>query len=333
MAPTKGTKKEIMPTKNQVLASKNATPIRKPAHRDPARPSPTVAAPSSHVPQSTDSRAAAAQCPYQRPTLSLRSFEIGKMLGKGSFGRVFLARHRDSGFICALKVLKKSKIRKGAETHVSEEIEIHCNVRHSGLIGFYGWFHDEENIVLILEYASGGDLFNIFEREVLFEEPQAAKYIAQVATALLYLHRKNIMHRDLKIENILVGPYGELKLADFGFSTHCPENSRTTVCGTLDYMAPEMIHSPGEAYDNTVDLWSLGVMAYEMIMGTPPFYDDSAAAVRERIVQRDMRPFEDWISAEAKSFIYSLLVANPPCRLPLEKVLTHPWIVKNSKLW
>ncbi|KAI1290516.1 serine/threonine-protein kinase [Xylaria venustula] len=333
MAPIEREKKEAMSIKNTFLAPKNDTPLTKTAHRDPVRPSLTVAAPSSNVPQSTDSRTAAVQWPSQAPALSLRSFDIGKKLGEGSFGRVFLARHRDSGYICALKMIEKSKIREGSERHIKEEIEIHSNVRHPGLIGFYGWFHDDENIVIVLEYASGGDFFTIFEREVVFKEPQAAKYIAQVATALLYLHRKNIMHRDLKVENILVGAYGELKLADFGFSTHCPENSRTTVCGTLDYMAPEMIHSPGEAYDNTVDLWSLGVLTYELIMGVPPFWDDSTAAVRERIVHRDMRPFEDDISTEARSFICSLLVGNPPCRLPLERVLTHPWIVKNSELW
>ncbi|KAF2969207.1 hypothetical protein GQX73_g4325 [Xylaria multiplex] len=246
-----------------------------------------------------------------RPThkeLHLGMFEIGKPLGKGKFGRVYLAKHRESGYICALKMLKKEEIRREkAELHVRREIEVHSNLRHPGILGFYGWFHDSHRIFIILEYAAGGELYRILQREGSFSEQRAAQYIAQVASSLIYLHSKNIMHRDMKPENILVGLYGELKLADFGYSVHAPGDRRDTLCGTLDYLPPEMIASRQTSYTRAVDIWTLGVLAYEFLTGEAPFEGDVPTTQR-RIVKGAMKPLPRRLSSEAKDFVHSVSI-------------------------
>jgi aurora kinase len=128
-------------------------------------------------------------------------------------------------------------------------------------------FHDSKRVFLILEFAGKGELYKHLRRENRFPEWKAAQYIAQMAAALKYLHKKHVMHRDIKPENILVGIHGEIKISDFGWSVHAPNNRRNTMCGTLDYLPPEMI-KPGSQdnyYSEKVDLWSLGVLTYEFL--------------------------------------------------------------------
>ncbi|KMQ81626.1 serine threonine-protein kinase eg2, partial [Lasius niger] len=147
----------------------------------------------------------------------LGMFEIGRPLGKGKFGRVYLARERTSGFICALKVLHKSELQVGGvERQVRREIEIQSNLRHPNILQLFGHFHDSKRVFLILEFAGKGELYKHLRRENRFPEWKAAQYIAQMASALRYLHRKHVIHRDIKPENILVGIHGEIKISDFG---------------------------------------------------------------------------------------------------------------------
>lgn len=249
-------------------------------------------------------------------------FEIGKPLGKRKFGRVYLAKHRVSGFICAFKVLNKDEIRReGAEIHVRREIEIHGNLRYSGVLGFYNWFHNSSRIVLIFEFAPGGELFKFLRREERFHERRAAKYACQVAQALSYLHSKNIMHRDIKPENILVGLHGELKLADFGYSVHAPSNRRETLCGTLDYLPPEMLSSTKDTYTKAVDQWTLGVLTYEFLTGEAPF-EDSPVKTRRRIVKGDMKLLPASIFPEAFSLGFDKTAFTQGCsRPPLDREL------------
>ncbi|KAI1186283.1 serine/threonine-protein kinase [Nemania serpens] len=309
--------------------------LRKQACLNRIRPPPhaSAAAASSQIPASRVAKGVPRSAPPAPVRLHLGLFEIGKPLGKGKFGRVYLAKHRQSGYICALKVLRKDEIaREGAEVHVRREIEVHSNLRHPGVLGFYGWFHDTHRIFLILEYAAGGELYRVLQREGRFSERRAAKCVAQVALALTYLHGKNVMHRDMKPENILLGLRGELKLADFGYSVHAPSNRRDTLCGTLDYLPPEMIGAGRKPnYTNAVDQWTLGVLTYEFLAGEAPF-EDTASKTTQRIRAGDMKPLPAFVSAEAKAFVSSLLVLDPSKRLPLKDVLDHPWIVKNSKL-
>ncbi|KZF21564.1 serine/threonine-protein kinase Eg2 [Xylona heveae TC161] len=270
---------------------------------------------------------------YEQPNLPrnfhLGMFEIGKPLGKGKFGRVYLAKERSSGFVCALKVLHKSELQQGkVEKQLRREIEIQSNLRHPNILKLYGHFHDSKRVFLILEFAGKGELYKHLRKEVRFPEWKAAQYIAQMAAALLYLHRKHVMHRDIKPENILVGIHGELKIADFGWSVHAPNNRRKTMCGTLDYLPPEMI-KPGSAdnfYSEKVDLWSLGVLTYEFLVGEAPF-EDTPVMTQRRIARGEMT-IPSFVSPEARDLIKRLLVLDPQKRIPLEDVQVHPWIVK-----
>ena len=234
----------------------------------------------------------------------LGMFEIGKPLGKGKFGRVYLARERTTGFVCALKVLHKSELQQGkVEKQVRREIEIQSNLRHPNILRLYGHFHDSKRVFLILEYAGKGELYKHLRRETKFPEWKAAQYVAQMAAALKYLHKKHVMHRDIKPENILVGIHGEIKISDFGWSVHAPNNRRNTMCGTLDYLPPEMI-KPGSQenyYSQAVDLWSLGVLTYEFLVGEAPF-EDTPIQTQRKIARCDMQ-VPAFVSAEARDLI------------------------------
>jgi aurora kinase len=235
---------------------------------------------------------------------NLGMFEIGKPLGKGKFGRVYLAKERTTGFVCALKVLHKSELQQGkVEKQLRREIEIQSNLRHPNILRLYGHFHDSKRVFLILEFAGKGELYKHLRKEQRFPEWKAAQYIAQMAAALKYLHKKHVMHRDIKPENILVGIHGEIKISDFGWSVHAPNNRRNTMCGTLDYLPPEMI-KPGSQenyYDEKVDLWSLGVLTYEFLVGEAPF-EDTPVMTQRRIARGEMT-VPSYVSAEAKDLI------------------------------
>ncbi|KAK5167196.1 spindle assembly checkpoint kinase [Saxophila tyrrhenica] len=257
-------------------------------------------------------------------------FEIGKPLGKGKFGRVYLARERATGFVCALKVLHKSELAAGkVEKQVRREIEIQSNLAHPGLLRLYGHFHDSKRIFLILEFAGKGELYKHLRKAQRFSEPVAAQYIAQMASALKYLHKKHVIHRDIKPENILVGIHGEIKISDFGWSVHAPNNRRNTMCGTLDYLPPEMIKPSREDsfYSEKVDLWSLGVLTYEFLCGEAPF-EDSMVMTQRRIARCEMT-VPSFVSSEARDLIKRLLVLDPEKRLTLEEVEVHPWILRH----
>ena len=240
----------------------------------------------------------------QPKNFHLGMFEIGKPLGKGKFGRVYLAKERSTGFVCALKVLHKSELQQGkVEKQVRREIEIHSHLRHPNILRFYGHFHDSKRVFLILEFAGKGELYKHLRKENRFPEWKAAQYIAQMAAALKYLHKKHVMHRDIKPENILVGIHGEIKISDFGWSVHAPNNRRNTMCGTLDYLPPEMIKSGSQEnfYNEKVDLWSLGVLTYEFLVGEAPF-EDTPVMTQRRIARGEMT-VPKFVSPEARDLI------------------------------
>ncbi|KAI9166479.1 Serine/threonine-protein kinase ark1 [Paramyrothecium foliicola] len=303
-----------------------ASPIRKPVTtkvQNTTRPDNSLSGEIEHVPLRKQ--------PVVK-SMHLGMFEIGKPLGKGKFGRVYLARERHHGFICALKVLHKNELQQNrCEKQVQREIEIQSNLRHPNVLRLYGHFHDSKRVILILEFAGRGELYKHLRKANRFSEATAARYIAQMASALRYLHRKHIIHRDIKPENILVGVHGEIKIADFGWSVHAPGNRRKTYCGTLDYLPPEMVvpRTTDGSYDEKVDLWALGVLTYESLVGEAPF-EDAPVMTTRRIARADMT-VPSFVSSEARDLIKRLLVVNPDKRLTLEEVQDYPWIVKHCR--
>ncbi|KAK3856470.1 hypothetical protein Pcinc_037208 [Petrolisthes cinctipes] len=261
---------------------------------------------------------------------SLDNFEIGRPLGKGKFGNVYLAREKVSKYIVALKVMFKSQLQKANVEHqLRREIEIQSHLRHPNILRLYGYFHDDVRVYLILEYAPRGELYKELQNQPnqRFDETRSAKYIMQLAHALRYCHSKKVIHRDIKPENLLLSLRGDLKIADFGWSVHAPSSRRTTLCGTLDYLPPEMVE--GKAHDEKVDLWSLGVLCYEFLCGKPPFEAESSSTTYKKISSVDLK-FPPHVSSKAKDLMVRLLQHNPRERLLLDGVLQHPWITSHT---
>jgi serine/threonine protein kinase len=258
---------------------------------------------------------------------TLADFDIGRPLGKGKFGNVYLARTKKEKFIVALKVLHKKQLQRSRVEHqLRREIEIQSHLRHKNILRLYGYFWDEKRVYLILEFAPRGELYKELVRRERFSERRAAKYVLSLSKALKYCHSKHVIHRDIKPENLLLGYKGELKIADFGWSVHAPSSRRKTLCGTLDYLPPEMIEN--KDHDHTVDTWALGVLAYEFIVGVPPFEAEGHSATYRRIVTVDLQ-FPADVSPGAQAFIRKLLRKAPKDRLPLDQVPQDPWIRHN----
>ncbi|ALC38687.1 ial [Drosophila busckii] len=259
--------------------------------------------------------------PYEWST---RDFECGAPLGRGKFGRVYLARERHSHYMVAMKVLFKNELRQGnVQRQVLREIEIQSRLKHPNILRLLTWFHDESRIYLALEIASEGELYKHLRNAPnhRFDEPRAAKYTYQVANALNYCHLNNVIHRDLKPENILLTSTDDLKLADFGWSAHTPNNKRKTMCGTLDYLPPEMVE--GTAYDDSVDQWCLGILCYEFLVGNPPFESDSTEKTYAKIKRLEVH-YPSHLSPGSKDLIGGLLRQSG--RITLVDVMTNGWI-------
>ncbi|CAF1477782.1 unnamed protein product [Rotaria sordida] len=268
---------------------------------------------------------------HDRRQWTINDFEIGAPLGRGRFGHVYCVREKKSKYIVALKAIIKDQIStpRLAKQLISE-ISIQSRLKHPNILRLYGFFHDDQRIFLLLEYAPGGELYRRMQKDKIIQENQAAGYVYQLCNALSYLHSKQIIHRDIKPENILIGVYGILKLADFGWSAESNQaNKRTTLCGTLDYLAPEMLN--GSGYDEKIDLWCLDIFTYEMIVGKPPF-DSQNQQDTIRLIRTNQLSFPSTISNDARHLISQLIRPNPSDRMPLNQVIQHQWIIQYANI-
>ncbi|RCV40746.1 hypothetical protein SETIT_9G079600v2 [Setaria italica] len=274
-----------------------------------------------------------------RKEWSMSDFEIGRYIGEAA--RASFARE------------------KKFHSHLRREIEIQKGLDHPNVLRLFAWFHDEERVVLVLEYAARGELYKVLRTAGRFTERTAAtirtpcpyengrgkgrrkkstlsaSFVLNyhsfcLAGALAHCHRKQVIHRDIKPENLLLDIEGRLKIADFGWAARS-NAKRHTLCGTIDYLAPEMIDK--KAHDHAVDNWTLGILCYEFLYGSPPFEADKQAdTFRSKIVRVDLTfPSTPSVSSEAKDLISKLLVKDSSKRLSLEDIMKHPWIKKNAE--
>ena len=265
--------------------------------------------------------------------LKLSDFLIGKKLGFGQFGRVYLAKLKSTQFICALKVINKKRLLKESLNCINQirrEIEIQSHLHHPNILSIYNFFWDKKNIYLVMEYAPEGELYTILHNQEngRFSEPKAAFYISQVCDALEYIHKLHIIHRDIKPENILISNE-TIKLADFGWSIHQRSNKiRTTFCGTAEYMPPEVINE--QPHIPSSDLWCLGILIYELCSGETPFTAKTNPEIFHKIKHLKMKKYPDYFSNEVKDLIGKLMKISPKDRITIQEVKNHPWLIKYS---
>ncbi|WAR00840.1 KCC4-like protein, partial [Mya arenaria] len=249
-------------------------------------------------------------------------YELGKELGSGATSKVYKCNAKGSDQAWAVKVINKKVDRKVVKT----EVGILLKISHVNVIRMKEIFETPTQILLVLELVTGGELF---ERGK-YSEKDAALAVREMLEGLEYLHKNDIMHRDLKPENLLYENLSEkakLKIADFGLSKIIGAQVTTnTVCGTPGYCAPEVVK--GKCYDTKVDMWSIGVIAYILLCGYEPFYDDEETIMYKKILKGNYEfdsPWWDNITENAKDFIRKLLIVDVKSRLSAVDALKHPW--------
>ena len=250
-----------------------------------------------------------------------------KSIGKGGFGSVWKVRHKITKQIFAIKVInKESIVKQKMVEQTNREIEIMYKLDHPHIIKLYSHFEDDEDFCLIMQIASKGQLYSIIKRLKRLDQRTAAQYMREVISAIKYLHTRNppIIHRDIKPENILLDQEGRCKLADFGWSNFdVGDKFRDTYCGTPEYLAPEMITKSG--HNESVDIWALGVLLFEMLTGRTPFNFTGDRIQLFNNIKTLRIVWTDDFPQLAKDLVGKILRLNPKDRLTLDEIINHQW--------
>ncbi|KAK6337710.1 hypothetical protein TWF696_001193 [Orbilia brochopaga] len=249
--------------------------------------------------------------------LTIEDFDLLKVVGKGSFGKVMQVRKKDTSRIYALKTIRKAHIISRAEvTHTLAERTVLAQIDNPFIVPLKFSFQSPEKLYLVLAFVNGGELFHHLQREGRFDINRSRFYTAELLCALECLHGFNVIYRDLKPENILLDYTGHIALCDFGLcKLNMKEDDKTnTFCGTPEYIAPELLLSQG--YTKTVDWWTLGVLLYEMLTGLPPFYDENTNEMYRKILQDPLVfPGPEIVPQDARDLLEKLLNRDPTKRL------------------
>ncbi|WIA10385.1 hypothetical protein OEZ85_010577 [Tetradesmus obliquus] len=286
-----------------------------------------------------------AMCPQLPPSMHrkewcLDDYIITDKLYKGYASMVYKAICKRSRETVVLKCYLMSSICELYQHQIYREVRLHSSCQHENIIKLFAAFQEGDRVVMVQEYADGGDLFNLLQKYggCLSERIAVQMVLDPFLRVLQYLHTRAIIHRDIKPENILFADKGScLKLADFGLAIDLREERAVTRAGTLDYMAPEVLKCPYKSkpeenkekvhlhYSNTVDSWAVGVLVYELLVGCPPFYDKSKSTTEARIVS-GVPHFPPTMSEAAKNFICAALRKNPEERPSVLEMVHHPWV-------
>jgi len=266
----------------------------------------------------------------------LFQYEIGKEIGSGAFSCVKEGKNIITGEKVAVKIIDKDDTEKELmKKKVEKEIKIMKNLEHENIIRSYGSCEDKEKYYVFMELAGGGELYDDVKNSGYYDENIAAPIIEQILRAVQYLHEHGIVHRDLKLENVLYKDIDTnlVKLADFGESKR-EKNRLKSFVGTPDYLAPEVIK--GLKYGREVDMWAVGVITYVVLCGYPTFNGTNELEVFQNITLVNYEyqsPDWDYVSEEAKNFIDSLLLLEPKDRMTAPQALEHIWIVKKGEFF
>ncbi|KAI3914932.1 hypothetical protein MKX01_018101 [Papaver californicum] len=275
----------------------------------------------------------AAEKKKESTALLLGRYEIGKLLGHGTFAKVYHARNVKTNESVAIKILDKEKIVKGGlMVHIKREISILRRVRHPNIVQLFEVMATKKKIYFVMEYVRGGELFKKVAKGRLKEEI-ARKYFQQLISAVSFCHHRGVFHRDLKPENLLLDENGDLKVSDFGLSTvsdQMKDGLFHTFCGTPAYVAPEVLARKG--YDAAkVDIWSCGVILFVLMAGYLPFHDQNILSMYKKIYKGEFR-CPRWFSPELVRLLTRLLDTNPATRFTIPEVMENKWFKKGFKL-
>uniref|UniRef100_M4BEL0 non-specific serine/threonine protein kinase n=1 Tax=Hyaloperonospora arabidopsidis (strain Emoy2) TaxID=559515 RepID=M4BEL0_HYAAE len=256
-------------------------------------------------------------------------YSIGAQLGCGRFAKVCEATHKHTGIKSAVKIIDKSTLKAHERELLRTEIAILKLVHHPRIIQLYDVYEDRQFIFIVMELVSGGELFNCIVKRARYTEAEARLIMYSLLESVHYLHQLGIVHRDLKPENILCGDsLTEIKIADFGLSKLvCPDEVMKVPCGTLNYVAPEVLALVG--YGREADLWSLGVIMYLLLRGELPFNGKTKGDVIKKtlhaVVDLETDPAWRRISSAGKELLRGLLTKDPATRLTAQDALGHDW--------
>ncbi|XP_029956121.1 MAP/microtubule affinity-regulating kinase 4 isoform X7 [Salarias fasciatus] len=264
-----------------------------------------------------------ASCPDEQPHIG--NYRLLKTIGKGNFAKVKLARHILTGREVAIKIIDKTQLNPTSLQKLFREVRIMKGLNHPNIVQLFEVIETDKTLYLIMEYASGGEVFDYLVSHGRMKEVEARAKFRQIVSAVHYCHTKNIVHRDLKAENLLLDADANIKIADFGFSNEFTlGNKLDTFCGSPPYAAPELFQ--GKKYDGPeVDVWSLGVILYTLVSGSLPFDGQNLKELRERVLRGKYRvPF--YMSTDCEGILRRFLVLNPAKRCTLEQVMKDKWI-------
>uniref|UniRef100_A0A3B3BIC5 Serine/threonine-protein kinase PLK4 n=1 Tax=Oryzias melastigma TaxID=30732 RepID=A0A3B3BIC5_ORYME len=260
----------------------------------------------------------------------IEDFKVLTLLGKGSFACVYRAKSVKTGLEVAIKTIDKKAMHKaGMVQRVSNEVEIHCRLKHPSILELYNYFEDSNYVYLVLEMCHNGEMSRYLkERKRPFSEDEARHFMHQIVKGMLYLHTHGILHRDLTLSNLLLTTNMNIKIADFGLATQLklPHEKHFTMCGTPNYISPEVATRSAHGLES--DVWSLGCMFYAFLMGRPPFDTDTVKHTLSKVVLGDYE-MPTHVSIEAQDLIHQLLQKDPAHRPSLSAVLDHPFMTKS----
>ncbi|XP_064109493.1 MAP/microtubule affinity-regulating kinase 3-like isoform X17 [Macrobrachium nipponense] len=258
-------------------------------------------------------------------TEEIGKYRLLKTIGKGNFAKVKLAKHVPTGKEVAIKIIDKTQLNPGSLQKLFREVRIMKILDHPNIVKLFQVIETEKTLYLVMEYASGGEVFDYLVFHGRMKEKEARAKFRQIVSAVQYCHQKKIIHRDLKAENLLLDSEMVIKIADFGFSNEfTPGNKLDTFCGSPPYAAPELFQ--GKKYDGPeVDVWSLGVILYTLVSGSLPFDGSNLKELRERVLRGKYRiPF--YMSTDCENLLKKFLVLNPARRASLETIMKDRWM-------
>ncbi|MBW0489310.1 hypothetical protein O181_029025 [Austropuccinia psidii MF-1] len=307
-----------------------------------------IQTPSSHSndPNPNNLSMVAPSHPMPRQRIYFGPYLLLQTLGEGEFGKVKLGVHSSPdrwGEEVAIKLIKRGNVDTQARMiKVAREIDVLKLVKHPNIVRLYDVIETEKYIGIVLEYASGGELFDHILAHRYLKEKDASQLFAQLISGVTYLHNKKIVHRDLKLENLLLDRNRNIIITDFGFANRFEDRSNdlmATSCGSPCYAAPELVVQDGRYVGSQVDVWSCGVILYAMLAGYLPFDDDPSNPDGDNInllykyIINTPLSFPDWITNEPKDLLLKMLVPDPLKRCSLKDVINHPWLSKYQNLF